>query len=53
MNETMMIALIDLILKYGPKSAITLIQSLDSSEPTLQEIENLKVNPPEDYFKED
>lgn len=49
-NLTLTLALIELILKYGPSSAISIIQGLKKSQITPDDIKALIVNPPNSYF---
>ena len=44
------IAIIELLLKYGPEAFIKLIKGLQNDNPTPDEIRNLKVNEPERFF---
>jgi hypothetical protein len=51
MNFAFSIALIELILRYGPEAVIKIIRSFNKEEITLEDIKALKVKPPKDYFK--
>ncbi len=48
--ESVIIALIEALLKYGPKAFIGLIKSLDNNTPSAADIRALMVKPPEDYL---
>lgn len=50
MDSALTVALIELILKYGPEIAIKLIKGLQVDNPTVEQIEALKVKDPEEYF---
>ena len=50
MSDALIVALIELIIKYGPTAAITLIQGLETDNPTPEQIRVLKVKGPEHYF---
>lgn len=52
MNEALIIALIELILKYGPTAAIQVIKGLETDEPTPEQIRALKIKAPETYLTE-
>ena len=56
MNLEFMLAVGELVLKYGIGAAVQIIATWTvSGEPTLEDIEKLKemVPPPESYFEED
>lgn len=50
MSDAAIIALIELILKYGPSAAIKLIKGLETDDPTPEQIRALMVQPPDSYF---
>ena len=50
METALIIALIELILKHGPGAAIGLIKSLETDNPTPEQIRALKVEAPGTYF---
>lgn len=50
MNTALTLALIELILRYGPSAAISIIQGLETTNPTPEQIRALKVQAPELYF---
>lgn len=50
--SALMIALIQLLLKYGPEAYIAIVKSLDTNTPTVEEIQALIVKAPESYFEE-
>ena len=52
MNKSLTLALIELIIKQGPETAINLIQELKISDPTPEQIKSLMVKPPEEFFKD-
>jgi len=45
------IALIEMLLKYGPKAYIAIIKGLETDNPTPEQIRALTVKAPESYFK--
>jgi hypothetical protein len=49
MNE-LSLELIKMIITQGPYITISILQTLSTSHPTLEQIENLKINPPSHYF---
>ena len=52
MDNALTIALIEMLLKYGPSAYLKIIQGLGTDEPTLEEIKALIVKSPESYFEE-
>ena len=44
--------LIELLLKYGPGMFSKIIRGLETDEPTEEQIADLKVKAPEEYFEE-
>lgn len=52
MEGTFLLAIAELILKYGAPTAIAMIKEWDVEQPTLEDIKalKLKVPPPESYF---
>lgn len=46
------LALIEMLLKYGPTVYIDIIQGLGTNEPTLEQIQALIVKAPESYFED-
>ena len=52
MDKSLTIALIELIIKQGPKTAISLIKELKISDPTPEQIKSLMVKSPEEFFKD-
>ncbi len=52
MDNALTIALIGLLLKYGPTACLKIIQGLETDEPTLEQIKALTVKAPESYFEE-
>lgn len=50
MSTELTIALIELIIRYGPTAAINIIKGLETDNPTPEQIRALKVNSPEHYF---
>lgn len=50
MKTALILALIELILKYGPNAAIAIIKGLEIDNPTPEQIRALKVKPPEHYL---
>jgi hypothetical protein len=53
MGAELSIALLELIIKYGPTAAISLIKGLETDSPTPEQIRALKVESPEHYFEDD
>jgi hypothetical protein len=49
-NTALALALIELILKYGPSVAISLVRAMKVENPTPEDIRALKVDDPETYF---
>lgn len=49
-STALTLALIELILKYGPSAAISLIKGLGKESVTAEDIKALKVEPPEHYL---
>lgn len=52
MESVLVISLIELIIKYGPSAAIAIIKSLETDNPTVEEIRALTVKAPESYFED-
>ena len=50
MNDALTIALIEVILKYGPTVALNLFSTLNVGEITPEKIRALKVKDPNEYF---
>lgn len=50
MSDALAIAIIELVIRYGPAAAITLIKGLETDNPTPEQIRSLKVEDPESYF---
>lgn len=46
------LSLIELILEYGPTAAISLIKTLNTENPTPEQIRALKVKHPNEYIKD-
>ena len=53
MDPLVVIAIVELVLKYGFEGAIKLITGLDTPNPTVEQIRALKVKDPETYFEEE
>lgn len=52
MNPSLTVALIELILTYGPTAAIAIIKGLQKDNPTPDDIKALMVKDPSEYFSE-
>lgn len=52
MEQALIIALIELIIKHGPTAAISIIKSLETDSPTPEQIRALAVRPPESYLEQ-
>lgn len=52
MDNAITLALIEMLLKYGPTAYLKIIQGLGTTEPTLEQIKALTVKAPESYFEE-
>ena len=52
MEAVLIIPLIELIIKYGPSAAISIIKGLETNNPTPEQIRALIVKAPESYFKD-
>ena len=50
MEATAIIAIVELVMKYGPTAATALISGLNTDNPTPDQIRALKVKDPESYF---
>lgn len=48
-DTALVVALIELLLVKGPSAFINIMKSLDNDNPTLEQIELLKVKMPEAY----
>ena len=52
MDNALTIALIEMLLKYGPSAYLGIIQGLGTVEPTVEQIKALTVKTPESYFQD-
>ena len=52
MEAALVIALIELIIKYGPNAAISIIKGLETDNPTPEQIRSLVVKDPKSYFED-
>ncbi len=51
-DKSMILALIELSLRFGPTAAISIINGLETKEPTVEDIRALMVDAPESYFED-
>ena len=52
MEAAVIIAIVELVMKYGPAAATTLVVGLNTDNPTPEQIRALKVKDPESYFED-
>lgn len=52
MNTTLVIALIELLLRVGPNVFIAMMKKLENETPTVEQIKELYVKKPEDYIND-
>jgi len=52
MEAALTIALIEMLLKYGPSAYLSIIKGLETNTPTVEEIRALLVKAPESYFED-
>ena len=52
MEAAAIIAIVELVMKYGPAAATALVAGLDTDNPTPEQIRALKVKDPESYFED-
>ena len=50
MKTAAIIAIVELVMKYGPAAATVLVKGLNTDNPTPEQIRALKVKDPESYF---
>lgn len=52
-NKTIILALLNLVIKYGVSAVIELVKAMTKSEITLEDIQALetKIKKPEEYFE--
>jgi len=51
MEAAAIIAIVELVMKYGPAAATSLVAGLNTDNPTPEQIRALKVKGPESYFE--
>lgn len=51
MKPAVIIAIVELVMKYGPEMATKLVVGLNVEDPTPEQIRALKVKDPETYFE--
>jgi len=52
MGAALIVTLIEMLLKYGPSTYLSIIKDLETNDPTPEQIKALFVEAPETYFKE-
>ena len=52
MDAAVVLAIIELLLRVGPKAFLELVKKLDVDEPTVEQIKALKVKSPEEYLND-
>jgi hypothetical protein len=53
MDAVVIVAIVELVLKYGPEAAVKLVAGLNLETIAPEQIRALKVEDPESYFKEE
>lgn len=53
MNAAIVIAIVELVLRYGPRIASEMIKAFDSDEITLDQINSLLVKPPSHWLNDE
>lgn len=52
MQEAMILAIIEKLIRFGPRAVIAIAQLWDTEKPTIEQIKALKIDKdPEEYFK--
>ena len=51
MKTAAIIAIVELVMKYGPAAATSLVAGLNTDNPTPEQIRALKVKDPDSYFE--